>query len=151
MGHVIGTEEEEFAIRNRLLLSESVVTEVALAYMLYQQNVDQYILAKKVAESTARVADLDEKEFKAGKKSKLEALQSKIDYDLALNNAAKIYAELQSNLEQLNNSIGLPRYYSTFRAVPSDGQGKACCQNDLTRELNQTDEPGEISDENPPL
>jgi phosphomannomutase len=39
------------------------------------------------------------------------SLQSQIDAALALNNASKIYAELQNTLEQLNNAIGLPRYY----------------------------------------
>lgn len=114
MDYVIGKDSEELNYRRRLLISESVVTQVAISYLLYAQNRDQYILARKVADANQRTADLFDKESALGRRSKLEALQARIDTALAYNNAAKIYAELQGNLEQLNNAIGIPLYFSTF-------------------------------------
>lgn len=116
--YVIGVEMEDLDVRNRLLLSQGILTEVSIAYLLYAQNVDQYLLALKVAKANKDIADLSDKESAVGKKSKLEALQGRIDAALALNNAAKIYAELQANLEQLNEAIGIPRFFSTFHAAP---------------------------------
>jgi outer membrane protein TolC len=114
MGHVIATDTVERARRNRLLISQGVLSQVSLAHIQFDQNREQFIIALKVYKANRAIADLAESEAQVGKKSKLEALQSKIDTALALNNVQKIYAELQSNLEQLNNSIGLPRYYQTF-------------------------------------
>lgn len=113
MDHVIGVASEDRAMRNRLLLSQAVLTQVSIAYLQFEQNVDQYLIALRVVKANEAVAELAEKESAVGKKSKLEALQSKIDLALAKNNAMKIYAELQNNLEELNNAIGLPRYYRT--------------------------------------
>jgi multidrug efflux system outer membrane protein len=113
MGHVIATETVERAYRNRLLLSQGVLSQVSLALIQFTQNKEQFDIAYKVYKANKAVADLAEAESLVGKKSKLEALQSKIDTNLSLNNVQKIYAELQSNLEQLNNSIGLPRYFQT--------------------------------------
>lgn len=112
--YLIAKDTQELDIRNRLLLSESILTQVNIAYILYEQDRDQYLLAKKVAEANQRVADLADLESAVGRKSKLEALQARIDAALAYNNAAKIYAELQGNIEQLNNSIGIPLFYTTF-------------------------------------
>jgi len=123
MEYYSGKDEEERDIRNRLLLSESVLTQVTLAYILYEQNKDQYLLAKRVADSYKQAADLSILESEVGKKSKLEALQAKIDYALARNNLGKIYAELQRNIEQLNNAIGIPLYFSTFRNIDLLEQG----------------------------
>lgn len=114
MGHVIATDTVERARRNRLLISQGVLSQVSLAHIQFDQNREQFIIALKVYKANKAIAALAESEAQVGKKSKLEALQSKIDTALALNNVQKIYAELQSNLEQLNNSIGLPRYYQTF-------------------------------------
>lgn len=113
MGHVVATETEERARRNRLLVSQGVLSQVALAWIQFNQNKEQFLIAQKVYNASKAVADLAEQEAKVGKKSGLEALQSKIDAALARNNLQKIYAELQSNLEQINNSIGLPRYFQT--------------------------------------
>lgn len=123
MDSLIAKDTEDLDIRNRLLISQGVLTQVSISYLLYAQNRDQYILAKKVADANQRVADLADLEYAVGKKSKLEALQARIDTALAYNNAAKIYAELQGNLEQLNNAIGIPFYFSTFQesnVIPSD-------------------------------
>lgn len=115
MDYAIARHSEELDIRNRLLLSEGVITQVSISYLLYAQNRDQYLLAKKVAEANQRIANLFDLESAVGRKSKLEALQARIDTALAYNNMAKIYAELQANLEQLNNAIGIPLFFSTFR------------------------------------
>jgi outer membrane protein TolC len=109
----IGVGEADLAIRSRLLLSESIITQVALAFLLLQQNQEQFLIAKNWANAAQQVAELSVKESIVGKKSKLEALQSRIDAALALNNATKIYAELQNNVEQLNNAIGIPLYFYT--------------------------------------
>jgi len=114
MDYIIGRDSEELDARHRLLVSEGILTQVSIAYLLYAQNVDQYLLAKKVANANQRLANLYDLENAVGKKSKLEALQARIDATLAQNNVAKIYAELQANLEQLNNAIGIPLYFSTF-------------------------------------
>lgn len=113
MGHVVATDSREKAIRNRLQLSQGVLAQVSLAHIQFTQNKEQFEIARKVYLANKAVMELADSESKVGKKSKLEALQSKIDTALALNNVQKIYAELQSNLEQLNNSIGLPRYFQT--------------------------------------
>lgn len=113
MGHVVATETVERDRRNRLLVSQGVLSQVALAVIQFDQNREQFLIAQKVYKASKAVADLAEQEARVGKKSGLEALQSKIDAALARNNLQKIYAELQSNLEQINNSIGLPRYFQT--------------------------------------
>lgn len=113
MDHVIGVASEERDRRNRLLLSQAVLTQVSLAYLQFVQNQEQFRIAERVVKANQAVAALAEKESAVGKKSKLEALQAKIDLALARNNLMKIFAELQNNLEELNNAIGLPRYYKT--------------------------------------
>lgn len=129
MEHVSATEQQERDMRNRLLLSEGVLSQVSLAYLLYEQNKEQFLIAKQVSDASSELSRLVQKEAEVGRKSKLEALQARIDAALALNNATKIYAELQSNIEQLNNAIGLPRYYSVFPSKEPDGdEDTTCCQ-----------------------
>jgi multidrug efflux system outer membrane protein len=122
MGHVVATDSVLVAYKSRLQISQGVLSQVALARIQFMQNKEQFEIALKVYNASRAVAELAELESRAGKKSKLEALQSKIDTALALNNVQKIYAELQSNLEQINNSIGLPRYFQTtsVRGVEND-------------------------------
>lgn len=136
-----GTDSEEKILRERLFLSQGILSQVSLAYIQYSQNVEQYVLAQKVAKASFAVADLDEMESKVGKKSKLEALQSKVNAYLALNNAGKIFAELQTNLEQLNNSLGLPRYFTTFKREPGEQE--------ILPEVNETYEVQELISNEP--
>ncbi len=114
MDQVIGQNQEKLAFRGRMLVSQGVLTQVSLAYLQFAQNREQFLIADRVVKGTQAYAELLEQETAVGKRSKLEMLQAKIDAALAKNNAAKIYAELQANLEQLNNAIGLPRYYKTL-------------------------------------
>lgn len=132
----IGAGEADLAIRSRLLLSQSIITQVALAYILLEQNQEQFLLAKRWADAAQQVAELSEKESRVGKKSKLEALQSRIDAALALNNATKIYSELRNNLETLNNAVGIPLYFHIIKDrtyIPENNADyiwldAACCE-----------------------
>lgn len=100
------------AKNNRLLMSVSVMTQVHLAYSVYLDNLQSYKLAKELENVNVRLLKASRSEQKLGKlhdadvmKYEIELLESQID-------SLKQYGELQNSLEQLNNSLGLPRYYS---------------------------------------
>jgi hypothetical protein len=108
---VIGSEGEELARRNRLASSIAILSQVHLSQVLYEQNLDQYLLAKRLADSYAKLVAVSSIEKETGKMGGAELLQTEIDAALARINQLKIYAELQNSIEQMNNAIGLPRYF----------------------------------------
>lgn len=98
---------------NRLALSVGVISQVHLSYYLYMDNLESYMIAKELESVNKRLLLAAKNEQRQGNlheadilKFESEALFSEID-------AATKYAELQDSLEQLNSSIGSPRYFKT--------------------------------------
>lgn len=98
---------------NRLALSIGIVAQVHLSYLLFNDNLESYIIAKELESVNKRMLLAAKNEQRQGKlheadvlKYESEALFSEID-------ASTKYAELQGSLEQLNSAIGLPRYFRT--------------------------------------
>jgi outer membrane protein TolC len=110
---IIGEEGEELARRNRLVQSIAVLSQVNLSEVLYEQNLEQYLMAKRIADTLADLVDISSKEKDVGKVGGADLLQTSIEAALARINQFKIYAELQNSIEQMNNAIGLPRYYQS--------------------------------------
>lgn len=100
------------ARNNRLLMSVSVMTQVHLAYTVYLDNLDSYSFAKNIEDINTRLVSAAISEKQQGKlhdadvlKYEIELLESQID-------SVKQYGELQNSLEQLNNALGLPLYFT---------------------------------------
>lgn len=109
----IGNDRQELARENRLLIAQGIISEIRIAEILYEQNKEQFVLTKNFADTNAQIASLSAKENAVGKQSYLELLSKRIDAALAMINALKVYAALQSAVEQVNNAIGAPRYFQT--------------------------------------
>lgn len=109
----IGNYKAELARRLRMQLTMGILVQVNIAIQVFNQNREQYHLSKKYAEVSEHVAKLYTKQTDLGRKSVSDDVNARVDAALAKVNAVKVYAEMQSNLELLNNSIGLPRYFKT--------------------------------------
>ncbi len=108
---IIGEESQELARRNRLVQSMAILSQVNLSQVLYEQNLEQYTISKKIADTQAQIAAVTSIEKDIGKIGGIDLLQTRIEASLARINQLKIYAELQNSIEQMNNAIGLPRYF----------------------------------------
>lgn len=109
---LIGQEQQVLAVRNRLVESMAVLTQVQLSNVLYEQNLEQYLLAKRLADSYEKMINVLVEERQIGKVGAADLLQNQIDAALARISQLKIYAELQFSVERMNNAIGLPRYFT---------------------------------------
>lgn len=104
---------------NRLALSIGVMTQVHLAYFVYLDNRTQFLMAYELQQVNERLLAAAKKEASAGKLHEADTLRYEAETLLSEINALKAYADMQNALEQLNNAVGLPRFYQTISGPPS--------------------------------
>lgn len=109
----IACKRKELARRNRLALAVGVIAQVHLSYLLYQDNLEAYIIAKELESVNKRLLLAAKSEQRQGKLHEADILKYEAEALFAELDAATKYAELQNSLEQLNSAIGMPRYFRT--------------------------------------
>jgi outer membrane protein TolC len=95
----------------RIALSVGVLSQVRLSHIIYQDNYEQFILSDDLMNVNQDLVKAATGEYEGGIISAIELLDIRSKALMAELNYINIYGELQVSLEQLNNSIGLPRYY----------------------------------------
>lgn len=132
------------AKNNRILMSVSVMTQVHLAHSIYLDNLESYSLSKSLVDINHRLLKAAQKEEKQGKlhqadvlKYEIELLESEID-------ALKQYGEVQNALEQLNNAMGLPFYFTNTREY---GVLEEPVENEVKQVVSEQKNPDPSADE----
>lgn len=108
----VSMQRRDLVRMNRIALSIGVLSQVRLAYILYQDNYEQYNLIHSLEETNKQLLQAAENEYTGGTMNAAELLFIQSQTFFAEINALKAYGEVQVSLEQLNNAIGLPRYYN---------------------------------------
>ena len=116
----VAQERLELAKRNRLALSIGVISQVYLAYIVYQDNMEAYILSKEIETVNRRMFNAAQSEHRQGKIHEADILRYQADALFTEVAALKAYGELQNSLEHLNNAMGCPLHYQnayTYQTV----------------------------------
>lgn len=108
---------KDLVAQQRIAFSMGVITQVRIAYLSYYQSIETYQLVKELAEAKKKLAFAGTKGAIRGDTSESTALTLEIDALLTTTEALRSYGEAMFNLERLNNSMGIPRF---FRANPQD-------------------------------
>lgn len=116
----VAQKQKELNRKNRILQSLSIITQVNLAYNLYYNELENYRTAQAWSDARNTTRKIFEKQrvlYAAGDVdyaiASLEACVADID-------AWRTYADLVGYLELINNSIGVPRYFSYDPNADSD-------------------------------
>ena len=103
----------------RLALSVGILTQVHIAYNNYQNIARLYDIREGISKVRDRLSKATDSEFSEGEFNEVEAVLARANALQAEIDFIRAYGEMQTVLEQLNNSIGLPLRYSTV-ALPGD-------------------------------
>jgi len=106
-----GEARRDMSRESRIALSVGVLTQVYLSKLVYDDNLEQYLLAYELADVNYRMLGAAENERKQGKLHDADILHYRAEALLSEINAMKAYVDLQSALEQLNNAMGMPLYF----------------------------------------
>jgi outer membrane protein TolC len=109
----IACKRKELARRNRMALAVGVMAQVHLSYLLYQDNLESYIIGKELESVNKRLLLAAKSEQRQGKLHEADILKYEAEALFAELDAATKYAEMQNAIEQLNSAIGMPRYFRT--------------------------------------
>jgi outer membrane protein TolC len=97
---------------SRLALTIGVLTQVHIAYIIYKDTRQEFILNEQLKVVRAGLENAAYKIQKVGELSDIQVLE---DYSFAALfaelDALKSFGEMQVAIEQINNSIGMPLYY----------------------------------------
>jgi multidrug efflux system outer membrane protein len=107
----VAQAQKERAKLNRLAVSMGVISQVHLAKLVYQDNLEQFFLLKEMERVKKSLRDAAMKEQKYGEFNGEEALLYSTEALMAEINAIKAYGDAQVTLETLNNSMGMPLYF----------------------------------------
>lgn len=113
----IANQRTELVRMRRVALSVAVLSQVRLAYILYKEDYDQYLLFNSLENSNRDLLLSAQDGWNGGAVSRSEVLFIHSQAVLAKRNALKAYGELQISLEQLNHAIGAPRYYKNIQTI----------------------------------
>ena len=97
--------------KNRLALSIGAMTQVNLAYLVYNNDLDQYLLALNWHEIKQKLLDSALQKRRVGKYDLSDILDYKAGALEAKVRLWKSYGNMQFSLEKLNNAMGLPLCY----------------------------------------
>lgn len=110
-GSDIAVRRQGLTQANRMALSVAIVTQVRLAYLVYYDNRDQYLLAKELETVNRSMLTAATDEKKQGKLNEADILRYEAEALFSGINSRKAYADMQDALEKLNNALGMPRYF----------------------------------------
>ncbi len=102
----------------RIALSVGVLSQVRLAHILYQENLNQYQLAHTFEEINHSLLLATQMDTQEGISSETDLVIVAAQALLSKVNAIKAYGEAQIALAQLNYSIGVPEYYKSASSSP---------------------------------
>ncbi len=103
--------QQELVRKNRVALSLGVITQVQLALLLYDDAIDNYKIAHEYYESEKKLEEQAYLISKVGEFHDGDVLSAESDAFLAEMTAFERYGNLMLTIEQINNSIGMPRHY----------------------------------------
>ncbi len=109
---------------NRLAMSVGILTQLNLAYLSYYDAQEQYRVAKQLSQVREDLFGAWETKWEVGDLSsldlvanyRLEALTAKVD-------ALKAFGDVQTAIEQVNNALGIPFYFSYLKTQNNLGSG----------------------------
>lgn len=113
----VAVERQGLTQASRMALSVAIVTQVRLAYLVYFDNRDQYLLAKELEVVNRKMLNAANDERKQGKLNEADILRYEAEALFSGINARKAYADMQDSLEKLNNALGMPRYFQNHMAT----------------------------------
>lgn len=113
----IGLKNQLLTRDNRVALSMATLAQVHLAYMIYHIDEEYYRLAADRKTVKVHMLEMAQRKRALGQYDEADVLTYQIDALDAHIRANRAYADLQVTLEQLNNAIGVPRYYKNENEV----------------------------------
>lgn len=102
--------QKELARQNRLSLAMGIITQLYLAYFAYIDNKETFRISSDLNNANKRLFAIGIKERDLGKLHDAALLKIAADELFTEIDAWKAYAEMQVSIEQINNTLGLPRY-----------------------------------------
>lgn len=109
---LVGESRRELSWLNRLSISIGVLTQVNLAYLVYYDQIEQYRLAKEGQRTRDKLVSSTRKMVEVGESTDAELLLLEVQALFAAIEAMRTYGEVQVALEQLNNAMGAPFYFT---------------------------------------
>lgn len=110
----------------RLATALGVLTQVNLAQLMLKDYIREYEVAKEALRIKTELASAYQKRRDKGIFSEAETLIYDSDAYFAEIRVLESYTAIQSTLEQLNNSIGLPLYYQITNEYDAAQECEAC-------------------------
>jgi len=104
-------QQRELVRKQRLATALGVLTQVNLANLMLKDYIREYEVAREAFKVKSELAAAYRKRWNKGIYSEAELLIYDSDAYFAGVRLLESYAQIQSSIEQLNNSIGLPLYY----------------------------------------
>lgn len=104
-------QQQELVKKNRVALTLGVLTQIQLALLLNQDAYDNYLIAQDYNNTQQKLKDQAFQVLKVGEFHDGDVLSYESDAFLAEMTAYERYGNFMLSLEQINNSIGLPRYF----------------------------------------
>lgn len=102
----------QLAVLNRLGVSIGVLTQVNLAYLVFYDQLAQYRLIKELQRAKEKLVWTTRKQVEVGESTDAELLLLEAQALFTAIDAVRAYGEVQVALEQLNNALGAPFFYS---------------------------------------
>lgn len=109
----IACKKRELVRRGRLAVAAGVIAQVHLSYLLYQDHLESYIIAKELESVNKRMFSAARAEQNRGKLHAADLLKYEAEALFAEIDASIKYGKLQDVIEQLNSAIGMPRFFRT--------------------------------------
>jgi outer membrane protein TolC len=125
-----GYKHKDLVKMNRLAESIAILSQVRLAYIMYHDNFQEYVLATKLDEVNDKLLKAAKDELQHGTLNPTEVLIYSSESLLAKANALKALGEVHVSLEQINIAIGYPRYYREDQDEESDETVGESCSRD---------------------
>ncbi len=100
--------------KNRLLLAMGAISQVNLAYWMFRDGSVQLNLTKEKAEIKDELLRISLVQQKRGKLDEADLIQVQTDSVNARVEMIRSYGEVQIALEQINNAVGIPRFFKTI-------------------------------------
>ncbi|MCP5507693.1 MAG: TolC family protein [Chlamydiales bacterium] len=135
----VARKRQVLARKNRLALAIGVLAQVRLAYLVYEDNLESYILAKELEQVNKDLLHAAKTEQRQGKLHEADILKYEAEAAFSEINALRALGELENALEQLNNSMGLPQHFRNSIEFDTEYSGDQDCYYEQCNECHISD------------
>lgn len=97
----------------RLALAMGIIAQLHIANVKYEEALTRYKLYQRILKNRAELYEASLRELEYGEGNLTEVLGYQTDFVIAQIETVKSYGDVQVALELINNSLGIPGYFSS--------------------------------------